>query len=199
MMMELPFLMKDFARTGSSAGSISSRMSCNSTGFPNCRELSMVLIIMSPMFWLSSLQPLGPSMFLIHFLAWPWGSTIKGHLFPLVTSTPFSVENESLGKPWMFQSLTSLGLARKRAKLKFGLDGMFSSFTCLYHVSCTRMSRYSLGKGPAYDKKADASTTSPGMYSSCCSYSVMEDSQRDFSPARPVTSFSALCRALAGH
>ena len=52
------------------------------------------------------------------------GSTISGHLLLLVTSTPFSVENESAGRPWRFQSRTSPAFARNAENLKFGVDGI---------------------------------------------------------------------------
>lgn len=50
--------------------------------------------------------------------------------------TPFSVEKSSLGRPWMFQSLTSVGLARKVVKLKFSVMGsLFFSTEALHCVS----------------------------------------------------------------
>lgn len=70
------------------------------------------------------------SMFLIHLMAWPWGSTIRGHRLDEVTMTPFSVEKASLGNPWMFQSLTWVGLAMNSQKLKFGAQGIPSLRTC---------------------------------------------------------------------
>ena len=69
------------------------------------------------------------SMFLIHLMACPWGSTISGQRLLLVTITPFSVEKESEGRPLMFQSRTLDGSARKEAKAKSGDEGMASSFT----------------------------------------------------------------------
>ena len=69
-------------------------------------------------------------MLLIHLMACPWGSTINGQRLLLVTITPFSVEKESEGRPWMFQSRTLLGSARKEAKENSGEEGMASSFTC---------------------------------------------------------------------
>lgn len=44
--------------------------------------------------------------------------------------TPFSVEKASLGNPWMFQSLTWVGLAMNSQKLKFGAQGIPSLRTC---------------------------------------------------------------------
>lgn len=70
------------------------------------------------------------SMFLIHLMACPWGSTISGQRLLLVTITPFSVEKESEGRPLMFQSRTLAGSARKEAKENSGEEGMASSFTC---------------------------------------------------------------------
>ena len=49
---------------------------------------------------------------------------MRGHLLLLVTITPFSVEKASEGSPWMFQSLTDVGLPRNVAKEKFGVEGM---------------------------------------------------------------------------
>lgn len=44
--------------------------------------------------------------------------------FPLVTITPFSVEKESEGSPWMFQSLTVVALDKNTAKLNPGVHGI---------------------------------------------------------------------------
>jgi hypothetical protein len=43
--------------------------------------------------------------------------------------TPFSVEKASEGRPWMFQSRTTVGLDRKPEKLKPGEHGTCSSRT----------------------------------------------------------------------
>jgi len=40
--------------------------------------------------------------------------------------TPFSVEKESEGRPLIFQSRTIVGLARKLANEKSGVQGTFS-------------------------------------------------------------------------
>lgn len=48
---------------------------------------------------------------------------------PLVTMTPFSVEKVSDGSPWMFQSLTAVGLDRNAAKLNPGEYGTCNSWT----------------------------------------------------------------------
>ena len=58
------------------------------------------------------------------------GSIIRGQRRPLVTMTPFSVEKESAGRPAMFQSRTSLGSARNRAKSKSSEAGTFSALIC---------------------------------------------------------------------
>lgn len=44
-------------------------------------------------------------MFLIHLLAWPWGSMISGHLRQLKMKMPLSVESASVGRPFYCQSL----------------------------------------------------------------------------------------------
>ena len=46
-------------------------------------------------------------------------------------SLPFSVEKASAGRPWMFQSRTSSGLARKKQKSKSSECGILSVFTLL--------------------------------------------------------------------
>lgn len=45
------------------------------------------------------------------------------HLLPLVTMIPFSVEKESEGNPWMFQSRTLVGLVKKLSMAKRGEQG----------------------------------------------------------------------------
>ena len=55
---------------------------------------------------------------------------MRGHRLLLVTITPFSVEKASDGRPWMFQSLTDVGLARNVAKEKSGVQGTCNSRTC---------------------------------------------------------------------
>jgi hypothetical protein len=75
--------------------------------------------------------------------------------------TPFSVENVSGGSPRMFQSRTSEGSARKSENEKPSDAGILSSAIIGSHVRSTSSARYSLGKGPAYDMNAAATTTSP--------------------------------------
>lgn len=58
------------------------------------------------------------------------GSTSNGQRLPRVTITPLAVLNKSAGSPWMFQSWTVGGAARKPQKSKLSLEGMFSCFTC---------------------------------------------------------------------
>lgn len=55
---------------------------------------------------------------------------MRGHLFPAVVMIPFSVLNASDGRPWMFQSLTWVGLAMKSQKLNSGETGMRSLVAC---------------------------------------------------------------------
>ena len=45
------------------------------------------------------------SIFLIHLLACPWGSIIKGQRLALNTIIPLSTENESVGNPSIFHCL----------------------------------------------------------------------------------------------
>ncbi|KAA6313002.1 MAG: hypothetical protein EZS28_055830, partial [Streblomastix strix] len=47
------------------------------------------------------------SFFLIHLLAYPYGSIIKGHLLALVIINPFSIEILSAGSPSKFHYLTA--------------------------------------------------------------------------------------------
>ncbi|KAH3750475.1 hypothetical protein DPMN_184998 [Dreissena polymorpha] len=68
-------------------------------------------------------------MFLIHLIACPCGSTMRGQRLALVTMTPFSVEKLSLGNPWMFQSRTFVGLAMNLQKSNPGSHGTPSFFT----------------------------------------------------------------------
>lgn len=69
------------------------------------------------------------SMFLIHLMACPCGSIMSGQRLLVVTMTPFSVENESEGRPWMFQSLTDVALAKNWENEKLGEQGMFNCLT----------------------------------------------------------------------
>ena len=48
------------------------------------------------------------------------------YLLLVVTRTAFSVEKASEGSPWMFQSLTTVGLPRNVAKEKSGVQGIHS-------------------------------------------------------------------------
>mmetsp|Transcript_5672 Transcript_5672/g.19275 ORF Transcript_5672/g.19275 Transcript_5672/m.19275 type:complete len:353 (+) Transcript_5672:2909-3967(+) len=186
----LPFLMKALPRMGSSAGSISSSTSCSSTGEPNWIAFSISRIMLGcPRLITRRLRSF--SMFFTHLFACPCGSTMSGQRRPRVTMTPFSVEKASAGSPWMFQSRTSLGLARKLAKSNTSLAGMLRTLIAGSHVLSTSSSRYSLGKGPAYERKAAATMQSPGTLVISLSKRSMLASQRVRSPARPVTSFSA--------
>lgn len=52
---------------------------------------------------------------------------MRADRLPRVTITPFSVEKESEGRPWMFQSRTAVALERNTAKLNLGEHGTFNS------------------------------------------------------------------------
>ena len=54
---------------------------------------------------------------------------MRGQRLLVVTITPFSVEKESEGKPWMFQFLTDVGFPRNAANEKLGQHGILSSLT----------------------------------------------------------------------
>mmetsp|Transcript_2035 Transcript_2035/g.5105 ORF Transcript_2035/g.5105 Transcript_2035/m.5105 type:complete len:254 (-) Transcript_2035:196-957(-) len=87
----------------------------------------------------------------------------------------------------MFQSRTSSALDRKLAKSKSALAGILRALTLWNHWPCTRLWRYSEGKGPQYERKAAAMRQSPGSAAICSSYVAMEPSQRSRSPPRPLT------------
>jgi len=57
---------------------------------------------------------------------------MSGQRVPRVTITPFSVEKESEGRPWMFQSRTALGSARNMEKSKFSEAGIPRALTCAH-------------------------------------------------------------------
>lgn len=63
---------------------------------------------------------------------------MRANRLPRVTITPFSVENASEGRPWMFQSRTAVGLARKTAKLKPGEHATSNSLNYRPSGSITR-------------------------------------------------------------
>ena len=123
----LPIFKMDLDKTGSSAGSISSKMSCKRMGEPYCTAFSTSR--RNPVIFRSMMRNRVPSMLRIQRLAWPCGSIINGQRLPRVEMTPFSVEKSSLGRPWMFQSRTSVGLARNLAKSKPSVTGNFCVLT----------------------------------------------------------------------
>lgn len=99
-----PFFCSCFPRTGSRDGSsyyytFSIKTICPfliafSKIFKKLASLSLVIWILWSLL-----------MFLIHLLAWPWGSIINGHLLQLKMKIPLSVDKESVGKPCYCQSL----------------------------------------------------------------------------------------------
>lgn len=99
-----PFFCNCFPKTGYSEGSsYSSTFSINTIWpfliafYKIFRKLtSLNFVIWS--FW--SLL-----IFLIHLLACPWGSIIRGHLRQLYINIPLSVDKESVGRPCYCQSL----------------------------------------------------------------------------------------------
>lgn len=58
------------------------------------------------------------------------GSTMSGQRLLRVMSTPFSVLKPSVGSPWMAQSRTLTGSARKPATSNASLSGMCSALAC---------------------------------------------------------------------
>ena len=57
---------------------------------------------------------------------------MRGQRLLVVTMTPFSVEKESEGRPWMFQSLTEVGLPKNSENEKLGEQGMLRSLTYIH-------------------------------------------------------------------
>jgi hypothetical protein len=100
-----PLLKKvNLDNTGSRAGSSSSpTLSINTVlpkriAFSNVRKNVSSVNLTTSKFLLS--------FFLIHLLAYPYGSIIKGHLLALVIINPFSIERLSVGSPYKFHYLT---------------------------------------------------------------------------------------------
>ena len=121
---------------------------CSKTGFPKEMAFSTCLA-RSAICKFRTLSPRLLSMFFTHLFAWPCGSTMRGQRRPRVVITPFSVENASAGKPWMFQSRTSDGSAKKSEKEKFALAGILRASIIGSHVLMTSSLRNSDGNGPA--------------------------------------------------
>ena len=69
-------------------------------------------------------------MFLIHLLAWPWGSIISGHRRALSTIIPLSTENESTGRPAMFHARILTGLPRVEFRENDSEQGIFFTLHC---------------------------------------------------------------------
>ena len=100
------------------------------------------------------------SLFLIHILAWPWGSISSGNREAFVTIMPFWTESSSLGSPCKFHSPTVMESASISVRFSFAERGILRVCSSFFQAS-SRIPRKSWLKGPQYERKPDASSTSP--------------------------------------
>lgn len=89
------------------------------------------------------------TMFLTQRLAWPWGSMNSGHLLELKTSTAFSVDKTSRGKPSICQRRIVTGSPRVDMGVQFGVWGTPTALTTP-RQSSSRERRYLSVNGPMY-------------------------------------------------
>lgn len=75
------------------------------------------------------------SMFLTHLLACPCGSIMSGHLRAFATTIPFSIENESFGRPAMSHSRVLTASPRTEVREKVGDRGICSEAQSATHFS----------------------------------------------------------------
>ena len=133
------------------------------------------------------------SIALTQALAWFCGSIIRGQRLPRVTKMPLSMDTESVGKPHMFQSRTSTGLARTPRSEQSSDTGMSSSWHRRTHFS-TSSSLYAPVNAPKYAMHAADKNTSPTKSEVWWPISSAVSFQRTCSSANPDVSFSARAR-----
>lgn len=93
-----------FNKIGSSAGSKSSSIFSNRTGYPNLIAFSKVFKKLDSVSFVIC-RLLSEPIFLIHLFAYPYGSITKGHLRQLNIKIPFSIDKSSAGRPCSYHSL----------------------------------------------------------------------------------------------
>mmetsp|Transcript_10302 Transcript_10302/g.22117 ORF Transcript_10302/g.22117 Transcript_10302/m.22117 type:complete len:220 (-) Transcript_10302:3083-3742(-) len=138
-------------------------------------------------------RPCCSSRFMIHLMPCSWGSIMSAQREALVMMAPFSMDRGSVGRP----SLAHLALAVSSVSRSSGftpwLMGMALSIRSGSHFSFSRLCLNIMLKGPAYDTKAAAISTSPTSLPSTASMRLISAFQRVFSPDRPLIRRSASC------
>mmetsp|Transcript_30417 Transcript_30417/g.77421 ORF Transcript_30417/g.77421 Transcript_30417/m.77421 type:complete len:225 (+) Transcript_30417:1603-2277(+) len=129
-------------------------------------------------------------MFLIQRLPWPCGSIISGQRRPRVTRMPFSMDRSSEGSDLMFHSRVSAGSHSTSAHFQFGSAVRLTSLALPNHC-CTRSSRNSAVKGPAYAMKPAARVMLPTTNVRFFANTSLAAAHRTDSLPRPESSFSA--------
>jgi len=71
--------------------------------------------------------------FLIHLLAWPWGSINSGHRLENWTITPFSTERVSRGRPHICHDLIFTGFDNVKTRLTPSVWGTWYSVNACNH------------------------------------------------------------------
>mmetsp|Transcript_1338 Transcript_1338/g.3857 ORF Transcript_1338/g.3857 Transcript_1338/m.3857 type:complete len:318 (-) Transcript_1338:4170-5123(-) len=194
MYMFLPFLMICLSRTGSSMGSTSfstfsmtrHRPSPMVNSIWSFKFLAVKVVMHMPGFWAMRFA----SRRLIHRLAWPCGSTIKGYLDDRVTMMAFWMDRSSAGKPSSAHSPMVPLSTRKLTCSTFWWPGTWRLCVSA-RKSLNKRSRNSALNGPQYTTKAQTDATSPTSLLRRRAKFFESSVHRAFSPERPDRSLFA--------
>mmetsp|Transcript_36229 Transcript_36229/g.69449 ORF Transcript_36229/g.69449 Transcript_36229/m.69449 type:complete len:259 (-) Transcript_36229:4333-5109(-) len=176
--------------TGSSTASMSSCRFSISRGMPFSRHRSTVSMYLCWDSWMI-FRPASCSRFRIQLMPCSCGSIMSDQRAAFVMMAPFSMESGSVGRPWLAQRARLASPESRSSSTSPSVMGISLSLMSGIHLVFTSSSLNLLLKGPTYDTKDEARSTSPTSFSSCTPNCRIAWPQRLFSEESPFTSRSA--------
>jgi len=112
------------------------------------------------------------------------------HLFDLSIIMPFSVENESLGKPYTFHDIILTGSPNVSIVFEFSDTGIWNSFILSYHIFSI-LFLYWETNAPPYDNKPAPIKQSPVNFVYCFAKNSIDADHLIFSPLKLSVNIAA--------
>lgn len=132
-----------------------------------------------------------PCLPLIHICPCSCGSMSSGQRAHEVMTVAFSRDMGSAGNPSFFHAAFMASVVRIFNGSMPSVIGIFFATISGSHMFFQRSKRSLAEKAPMYDTKAEARSASPITDLMLCYKYLTSSFQRLFSPAKPLTSFSA--------
>mmetsp|Transcript_24003 Transcript_24003/g.78109 ORF Transcript_24003/g.78109 Transcript_24003/m.78109 type:complete len:251 (+) Transcript_24003:483-1235(+) len=176
--------------TGSSTASMSSCRFSIKSGLPFSRQLTTMSMYLCCESWIIFMS-FADSLLRIHLMPWSCGSIMSAHRAALLMMAPFSIESGSVGSPSLPHCARSESSEMTSSGMTPSVIGISRSLRSGIQRSSVSELRNLELKGPAYDTKEEARSTSPTSLPSAMPNFSIVALQRLFSPERPFTSRSA--------